>query len=68
MTTVHTAPAISAEEQQRRREIADDSIHSLEMEGLTVSDRQLANIDDYVAGTIDMDELIARTRAPYIRA
>lgn len=67
MTTTHAAAAISAEERKRRREAVDDSIHSLEMEGLAVSDRQLANLDDFVAGVIEMDELLARTRAPYLR-
>lgn len=39
--------------------MVDDSIHSLEMVGLTVSDWQLANIDKYVAGTIELDELVS---------
>ena len=67
MVTISTAAAVSAEAQLRRREIADESIHSLAMEGLTVSDWQLANIEEFVAGAIEIDELIARGRAPYIR-
>ncbi|TQO21081.1 hypothetical protein FB472_2750 [Rhodoglobus vestalii] len=62
MTTVHTAPAISAAEQLRRRRVTNESIHSLKMEGLTVSDWHLANIDVFVTGDIELDELIARGR------
>jgi Antitoxin VbhA len=49
-------------ERQRR---VEDAIHSNEMEGLHVNDDTLADADDYVAGRIDSDELVARARARY---
>jgi Antitoxin VbhA len=38
---------------------------SNEMEGLHVNADTLADADDYVAGRIDSDELVARARARY---
>ena len=49
-------------ERQRR---VEDAIHSNEMEGLHVNADTLADADDYVAGRIDSDELVARARARY---
>ena len=49
-------------ERQRR---VEDAIHSNEMEGLHVNADTLTDADDYVAGRIDSDELVARARARY---
>ena len=49
-------------ERQRR---VEDAIHSNEMEGLHANADTLADADDYVAGRIDSDELVARARARY---
>jgi hypothetical protein len=49
-------------ERQRR---VEDAVHSNEMEGLHVNADTLANADEYVAGRIDSDELVARARARY---
>lgn len=57
---------ISPEEQNRRQRSADESVHSLAMEGLTPSGWMLTAIDAYVHGEIELDELIARGRAPYL--
>ena len=59
MAETHGASSGLSDKRLQRREMADDSIHSLEMAGLTVSDWQLANIDKHVAGTIELDELIS---------
>jgi Antitoxin VbhA len=67
MTANHDAAAIAAEEKQRRCENAQESVHSLAMEGLTVSDWQLVNIEQYVTGAIDMDELVRRGGAQRVR-
>lgn len=40
-----------------------EAIHSGEMEGLLVSVAGQADAQEYVAGTIDADELVARARA-----
>ncbi|WP_074783859.1 antitoxin VbhA family protein [Arthrobacter woluwensis] len=58
---MHT-PGIT--EGERRRRIAE-ARHSVEMEGLTVSAAGLADAEEYVAGGIDSDELVARARARY---
>ncbi len=49
-------------ERQRR---VEDAIHTNEMEGLHVNADTLADADEYVAGHIDSDELVARARARY---
>lgn len=56
--------AISLEEQSRRQLSADESGHSLTMEGLTPSGWMLTAIEAFVRGEIELDELIARGRAP----
>ena len=53
-----------AERAERERRV-EDAIHSNEMEGLHVNADTLADADDYVAGRIDSDELVARARARY---
>lgn len=42
-----------------------EAIHSCEMEGLSVSEATRRDGQDYVAGLIDADELVGRTRARY---
>lgn len=49
----------------RRRRVVEEAIHSGEMEGLTVSVKGRQDADEYVAGRIDSDELVARARARY---
>lgn len=56
--------AICPEEQSRQLS-ADESVHSLAMEGLTPSGWMLTTVKAYVRGEIELDELIARGRAPY---
>ncbi|MCG2797527.1 MAG: hypothetical protein L6367_03200 [Cellulomonas sp.] len=47
---------------ERERRVAE-AIHSGEMEGLHVSAAGQADAQEYVAGSIDSDELVARARA-----
>lgn len=42
-----------------------EAIHSGEMEGLTVTPETRADAQEYVAGAIDSDELVARALARY---
>ena len=61
MSTPSTATAGQSE---RERRVAE-AIHSGEMEGLHVSPAGLADANEYIAGRIDSDELVARARARY---
>lgn len=54
---------ITAEERAERERIVAASIHSGEMEGLSISDEARADNDEYIAGVIDADEVVARARA-----
>ena len=60
-----TEQLISEAEQAERQRHVEDAIHSGEMEGLHVDPSTLADADEYVAGVIDSDELVARARARY---
>lgn len=51
-------------EAERERRVAE-AIHSGEMEGLQVSPAGRADAQEYIAGRIDSDELVARARARY---
>jgi len=51
-------------DQQRRRQMVEESIQSLAMEGLTVSEWQLANMELFIAGAIDLPELMTRGVQP----
>jgi Antitoxin VbhA len=62
---VHDQEAITESERGERRRRVEDAIHSNEMEGLHVNADTLADADEYVAGRIDSDELVARARARY---
>ena len=57
--------AITGAERAERQRRVEDAVHSNEMEGLQVNGDTLADADDYVAGRIDSDELVARARARY---
>ncbi|HPV81108.1 MAG: hypothetical protein IPL36_10630 [Nigerium sp.] len=61
MTTSTVATVTEAE---RERRVAE-AIHSGEMEGLSVSPAGRADAQEYIAGRIDSDELVARARARY---
>lgn len=56
--------ASSSETAARERAVAE-AIHSCEMEGLSVTPATRAEADEYAAGTIDVDELIARIQVRY---
>ena len=56
---------IAESERTERRRRVEDAVHSNEMEGLHVNAETLADADEYVAGRIDSDELVARARARY---
>jgi hypothetical protein len=60
MTTVNSETA----EAERARRVAE-AIHNGQMEGLDVSPAGRADAQEYVAGRIDSDELVARARARY---
>jgi hypothetical protein len=62
---VHDQQAITESERAERQRRVEDAIHSNEMEGLHVNADTLADADEYVAGRIDSDELVARARARY---
>lgn len=49
---------------ERERRVAE-AIHSGEMEGLTVSPAVRKDAQEYIAGRIDSNELVARTLARY---
>ena len=61
MTTSTVATITEAE---RERRVAE-AIHSGEMEGLSVSPAGRADAQEYIAGRIDSDELVARAGARY---
>ncbi len=48
-----------------RRFAMEQAEHSGEMEGLHVSPETRADAEEWITGRIDVDELIARTRARY---
>lgn len=52
-------------EQLRRALAAEMSWHSAVLEGLAATPEAMADTDRYVAGEIDLDELVRRTRDRY---
>ena len=56
-------PQLSIEVQ--RRFALEQAEHSGEMEGLHITPATRADGDEYAAGRIDIDELVARGRARY---
>jgi hypothetical protein len=61
---VATSTVTTTTEADRERRVAE-AIHSGEMEGLHVTAVGRADAQEYVAGRIDSDELVARARARY---
>lgn len=59
-----TSPDTRPGRAERERRV-DEARHSGEMEGFTVDPATKHDSDDYVAGVIDSDELVARARARY---
>ncbi|MDO5644574.1 MAG: hypothetical protein Q4G21_02625 [Dermabacter sp.] len=59
-----TTPTTATTEAERARRVAE-AIHSVQMEGLDVSPAGRADAQEYIAGRIDSDELVARARARY---
>ncbi|MBX3196258.1 MAG: hypothetical protein KF727_14310 [Microbacteriaceae bacterium] len=61
-TTIDTriAPA-----ERARRVALEQAEHSGEMEGLHITAATRADAEEYAAGRIDIDELVARGRARY---
>ena len=49
---------------ERERRVAE-ALHSIQMEGLHVSAAGRADAQEYIDGTIDSDQLVARARARY---
>lgn len=63
-TGMATSAASTTTEAERMRRVAE-AIHSGEMEGFHVTPAGRADAQEYVAGRIDSDELVARARARY---
>lgn len=61
--SVHTS--ITSVEIAHRRAVLEQAEHSGEMEGLHVDPATLADAEQYIAGRMDIDELVARGRARY---
>ncbi len=59
-----TSTITTTTEAERERRVAE-AIHSGEMEGLRVSPAGRSDAQDYIAGRIDSDKLVARARARY---
>lgn len=56
-------PAITTVTEREQR--VAEAIHNTEMEGMTLSSAGHADARDYIEGTIDADELVARARSRY---
>lgn len=63
--TTNAQTAITPAEVARRRTILEQAEHSGEMEGFHLTAAARADGEDYIAGRIDVDELVARGRARY---
>lgn len=59
-----TARSTDRQMQERQRSV-DTAVHSTELEGGHVSERARRDLDDYVAGHITSDELVARGLSRY---
>lgn len=57
--------AVTATTQAERERRVAEAIHSGEMEGLHVTPAGREDAEEYIAGRIDSDELVARARARY---
>lgn len=63
MTASQPSP-VDADQIERAERVAE-AIHSTEMEGLSVDTHTLSDADEYIAGRISVDELVARAEARY---
>jgi len=59
------SPSPKLTTEAERRFALEQAEHSGEMEGLRVSPEARADAEEWIAGRIDVDELVARTRARY---
>ncbi len=64
MTQTARSVATSTTETERAR-FASEALHSVRMEGLDATPEGERDTEEYVAGVIDADELVHRTRARY---
>jgi Antitoxin VbhA len=60
-----TIPSVASPAERARRFALEQAEHSGEMEGLHVDPATRADAEEYIAGRIEIDELVARTRARY---
>ena len=58
-------PTVTTTTEAERERRVSEAIHSGEMENLHVSPAGRADAQEYIAGRIDSDELVARARARY---
>ncbi len=65
MRAAKRSPSSKLATEAERRFALEQAEHSGEMEGLHVSPETRADAEEWVAGRIDVDELVARTRARY---
>lgn len=63
--TKDAQPTITPVEIARRRTVLEQAEHSGEMDGLHITPATRSDGEDYAAGRIDVDELVARARARY---
>ncbi|WP_125773063.1 excisionase family DNA-binding protein [Antribacter gilvus] len=52
-------------EMDKRRRVVEEAVHHNEMAGASVSDDSVADSGEFIAGTIDAQELVRRARARY---
>ena len=57
---IHAVVEIPLDERLRRQSHVDKAVHSLALEGLTVTGEDIAFAAEYVGGTITVDEFVER--------
>ena len=57
---IHAVVEIPLDERLRRQSHVDKAVHSLALEGLTVTGEDIAFAAEYVDGTITVDEFVDR--------
>ena len=57
---IHAVVEISLDERLRRQSHVDKAVHSLALEGLTVTGEDIAFAAEYVDGAITVDEFVVR--------
>ena len=65
MSTSKRAASPTPSTEAQRRFALEQAEHSGEMEGLHIDPATRADAEEWVAGRIDVDELVARGRARY---